>query len=322
MEKRMIRILWLLIVLVPMSAAFAQDWPVRPVRVIVNVAPGGVSDVAARLISSVLAETLKQPFVIDNRAGGEGYIGFEAAARAEPDGYTLLFSPGSSMMITPHLVQRKDFDPVEMFVPVAPGVRTTLYLVVPPAHPAKTLAEFIAYAKANPGKMNFGSAGTGSGLHLAAELFTREAGIQAVHVPYKGAGPALKDLLGGVFEFMFDPGIGVGQIKAGKLRLLGVVSSRRRPDFPDVPTFEEAGYKQVTSGPYHSFYAPKGISPAIVQRLNAEVGKAIFTPEILRKIEAIGLEPGRMSADQFATYVRVESLRFGKLLREFGITKE
>ena len=316
------RILWLLGLLVPMSAAYAQDWPAHPVRVIVNVAAGGVSDVAARLIGSVLAEALKQPFVIDNRAGGEGYIGFEAAARAEPDGYTLLFSPGSSMMITPHLVKRKDFDPVEMFTPIAPGVRTTLYLVVPPAHPAKTLAEFIAYAKANPGKMNFGSAGTGSGLHLAAELFKREAGIQAVHVPYKGAGPALKDLLGGVFEFMFDPGIGLGQIKAGKLRLLGVVGSRRHPGYPDVPTFEEAGYKEVISGPYHSLYAPKGIPPAIVHRLNAEVGKAIFMPEIRRKLEAIGLEPGRMPPDQFAAYVRVENQRFAKLLREFGITKD
>ena len=318
----MMRILWLLMFLVPMSAAFAQDWPMRPVRVIVNAAPGGVPDVVVRLISPVLAEALKQPFVLDNRGGAEGYIGFEAAARAEPDGHTLLFSAGSLMMITPHLVQRKNFDPIDMFTPIAPGGRTTLYLVVPPTLPAKTLAEFIAYAKTNPGKMNFGSAGTGSGLHLAAEMFKREAGFQAIHVPYKGAGPALNDLLGGVFEFMFDPGTGLGQIKAGKLRLLGVVSSHRHPDFPAVPTLEEAGYSEVTGAPYHGFYAPKGISPAIVQRLNAEIGKAIFMPEIRRKLEAIGMELGRMSPDQFATYVRVESLRFGRRLREFGITKE
>lgn len=315
------RKLLLLSCLFPMSLALAQDWPSRPVQVIVNVAAGGVADVTARIVSAALSESLKQPFVIDNRAGGEGYIGFEAAARAKPDGYSLLFSPGSTMMITPHLMRRADLDPIELFTPVAPGVRTSLLLVVRPGHPAKTLTEFVAYAKASGGKLSYGSAGLGSGLHLAAELFKREAGFQATHVPYKGAGPALRDMMGGVLDFMFDPGTGLSQVKAGKLHLLGVVGSKRHPDFPKVPTFEEAGYPDVTSGPYHSFYVPAGVSPAIVRRLNEEVGKAMARPNVRDKLEGLGLEIGRMPADQFAAYVRAENYRFARMLREFGVTK-
>lgn len=316
----MIRILAFLISTFAMSVALAQDWPARPVRVIVNVAPGGVGDVVARLVAASLGDTLKQPFMVENRAGGEGYIGFEAVARAEPDGYTLLFSPGSSMMITPHLVRRPDFDPVDLLVPIAPAVKTTLYLVVPPSHPARNVKEFIDYARANPGKMNFGSAGTGSGLHIAGEIFKRETGIQATHVPYKGAGPALKDLLGGVFEFMFDPGVGLGQIKAGKLRLLAVTSPRRHPDFPDAPTLDESGIKDVDGGPFFGFYSPKGMSQAIMRRLNAEVASAIQSPDVRRRLEAMGLDLARMSPDQFAAYVRAQSQRYGKLLRDFAIT--
>jgi tripartite-type tricarboxylate transporter receptor subunit TctC len=305
-----------------MSVALAQDWPARPVRVIVNVAPGGVGDVVARLVAASLGDALKQPFLVENRAGGEGYIGFEAVARAEPDGYTLLFSPGSSMMITPHLVRRPDFDPVELLVPIAPAVKTTLYLVVSPSHPARNVKEFIDYARANPGKMNFGSAGTGSGLHIAGEIFKRETGIQATHVPYKGAGPALKDLLGGVFEFMFDPGVGLGQIKAGKLRLLAVTGPRRHPDFPDAPTLDETGIKDVDGGPFFGFYSPKGMSQAIMRRLNAEVASAIQSPDVRRRLEAMGLDLARMSPDQFAAYVRAQSQRYGKLLRDFAITRD
>lgn len=318
----MLRIFLLLVSFGLIAASNAQEWPSRPVRVIVNVAPGGVADVVARLTASILGESLKQPFVVENRAGGEGYIGFEAVARAEPDGYTLLFSPGSSVMIGPHLVQRKDFDPVEMLVPVVPTVKASLYLVVLASHPARNVAEFIQHAKANPGKLNFGSAGTGSGMHIGGEIFKRETGIQATHIPYKGAGPALKDLLGGVYEFLFDPGTGLGQVKAGKLRLLAVANVRRNPDFPDVPTLEESGIKDVDGGPYFGLYSPKGMSPAIARRLNAEIGSALQNPEIRRKLLSMGLEPGQMAPEQFAAYVRAESERYGKLLREFGIKKE
>lgn len=318
----MIRILVLLVSLISMTAAHAQDWPTRPVRIIVNIAAGGVADVVARLTAAALGESLKQPFVVENRAGGDGYIGFEAVARAEPDGYTLVFSPGAYMVISPHLVQRKDFDPVEMLMPVVPAVKPSLYFVVPSSQPARNLAEFIKYARANPGKLNYGSAGTGSAMHFAMEIFKRETQIQATHVPYKGVGPALNDLLGGVFEFMLDSGPGLGQVKAGKLRLLAVASALRHPDFPDVPTLDELGIKGVDGGPYFGYYAPKGMSPAIARRLSAEVTKAIYAPEVRRRLESMGLVLDQMAPDQFAAYVRGQSIRYAKLLREFGITKE
>lgn len=318
----MIRILVLLVSLVSMSAALAQEWPARPVRIIVNIAAGGVADVVARLTASALAESLKQPFIVENRAGGDGVIGFQALARADPDGYTLVFSPGAYSMMSPHLAQKKDFDPIQMLMPVVPAVRPSLYFVVPAALPPRNVAEFIAYAKANRGKINYGTAGTGSIMHFVVELFMRDAQIQATHVPYKGVGPALNDLLGGVFEFMFDSGPSLAQVKAGKLRLLAVTSLKRHPDFPDAPTFDELGFKELNGGPYFGYYAPKGMSPAIAQRLNAEVTKAIYVPETRRRLEALGLELVQMSPDQFAAYVRAESTRYGKLLRDFGMKND
>jgi len=315
----MIRILVLLVSLFSITASHAQEWPARPVRIIVNIAAGGVADVAARLTAAALAETFKQPFVVENRPGGDGYIGFEAVARAEPDGYTFVFSPGAYMMIVPHLSQRKDFNPLETLMPIGPAVRPSLYFVVPASLPAKNVTEFIEYAKTNRGKLNYGTAGTGSIMHVAVEIFKYETKIQATHVPYKGMGPALKDLLGGVFEFMFDSGPGLPQVKAGKLRMLAVSSGKRHPDFPDVPTFGELGFKGVDGGPYFGYYAPKGTSLAIAQRLNAEAAKAIYVPGTRRRLEAMGLELTQMTTDQFAAYVRADYNRYGKLLRDFGI---
>lgn len=317
----MVRILALIFAIAATQAVRAQDWPARPVRVIVNLAPGGVADVVARLTAASLTESLKQPVIVENRAGGEGYLGFEAVARARPDGYTVLFSAGSAMMITPHLVQRKDFDPLEMLVPVAPTVKSTLFLVVQPSHPAKTLAEFIEYARANPLKSNYGSAGTGTNPHIAAEIFRREARIPATHIPYKGVSPALNDLLGGVIEFMFYPYIGLPLVKAGKLQLLAVAGARRHPDYPDVPTLEERGIN-VDGGPYFAYYAPRGIPPAIAQRLNTEVTAAIHSPDTRRRLEAMGLAVGQMTPEQFSGYVRAQSQRYGQLLKGFGLSKE
>ncbi len=316
----MIRILVLLASLISMTAAQAQEWPARPVRIIVNIAAGGVADVVARRTAIALGESLKQPFVVENRAGGDGSIGFEAVARSEPDGYTFIFSPGSFMTMSPLLAERKDFDPIEVLTPVVPTIRPTLYFVVTAPLPPRNVAEFIAYAKANPGKLNYGSAGTGSIMHFAVELFKRDTQFQATHVPYKGMGPALKDILGGVFEFMFDSGPSLPQVKAGKLRLLAVSSAKRHPDFPDVPTFGELGYKDIDGGPYFGFYAPKGLSPAIVQRLNAEVTKAIYAPETRRLFESMGMELTHMAPEPFAAYVLAERNRYTRLFRELGIS--
>ena len=305
--------------LVLAGAAHAQQWPSNPVRVIVNVAPGGVADRTARLLAPRLQESLGQPVVVENRGGGEGYIGSEAVARAAPDGYTLLFSPGGSIMTTPHIV-RKDFDPVTALTPIVPTVSVPSYLVVNPAVPAKDLAEFIAYARANPGKLNYGSAGTGTVLHIAAEMFKRDTGVNLTHVPYKGAAPALNDLLGGQLQLIFDPGIATEHVKAGRLRILAVSGAQRNPAFPDAPTFVESGIKGVDGGPFFWFYAPNGTPRPVIERLNREITKAIEDPEMRKRLLAAGLEIAPpMTPEQFAAYVRVESERYAKLLPELGI---
>src|SRR5947207_1893263 len=192
----------------------AQTWPSKPVRIIVNVAPGGVADVTARVLGARLGESLGQAFVVENRPGGDGYIGFEAVARAEPDGYTLVYSPGSSMMIAPHIVKRADLDPTKVLAPVAATGGVSLYVLLNPKVPAQNFDEFLAYARTNPGKLNYGSPGNGTSPHIATEVFNREAKVKMSHVPYKGAGPALQDVLAGVIDLVFDPGVGITSAKS------------------------------------------------------------------------------------------------------------
>ena len=299
----------------------AQEWPLRSVKMVVNVAPGGVSDIIARMLAPMLAEAFRQPFVVENRGGGEGFIGIEVVARAEPDGYTLLVSPGSSIVITPHLINRNDLDPLEALVPIAPAARSTQFLVVHPSNPAKTLEEFISLAKKSKG-LNYGSAGTGTGLHISAELLRREVGFEATHIPYKGAGPAMNDLIGGQFDFMFDPGSGVAAIKGGKLKLLAVTGAERNPDFAETPTLEERGIRTVDGGSYFGLYAPRGTLAAVVQRLNIEIARALQQPESRKRLALMGAQIGVMTPAAFAAYVRSESERYAKLLREFGIKKD
>jgi tripartite-type tricarboxylate transporter receptor subunit TctC len=304
------------------GAAQAQQWPAKPVRVIVNVAPGGVADITARVLGARLTETLGQPFVIENRAGGDGYIGFEGVARADPDGYTLVYSPGSSMMISPHIVNRADFDPVKVLAPVVATGAVSLYVIVKPDLPVQNYQEFVAYARANPGKLSYGTPGNGTSPHVAGEVYSRAAGVKLNHIPYKGAGPALKDLLGGVIDSAFDPGVGLAQVKGGKLRLIAIAGPQRHPDFPDVPTLEENGIKGVDGGPHFGFYAPNGTPRAVVDRLNAEVQKVMQEQAVRERFRtlAVNLAPA-MTPEQFAAYVRSEHDRYGRLLRELGLVK-
>jgi tripartite-type tricarboxylate transporter receptor subunit TctC len=290
--------------------------------VIVNVAPGGVADITARVLGARLTETLGQPFVIENRAGGDGYIGFEGVARADPDGYTLVYSPGSSMMISPHIVNRADFDPVKVLAPVVATGAVSLYVIVKPDLPVQNYQEFVAYARANPGKLSYGTPGNGTSPHVAGEVYSRAAGVKLNHIPYKGAGPALKDLLGGVIDSAFDPGVGLAQVKGGKLRLIAIAGPQRHPDFPDVPTLEENGIKGVDGGPHFGFYAPNGTPRAVVDRLNAEVQKVMQEQAVRERFRtlAVNLAPA-MTPEQFAAYVRSEHDRYGRLLRELGLVK-
>jgi tripartite-type tricarboxylate transporter receptor subunit TctC len=302
------------------AAVHAQQWPSKPVRVIVNVAAGGVADVTMRVLGARLPETLGQPVLVENRAGGDGYIGFDAVARAEPDGHTLLYSPGSSMMIAPHIVNRPDLDPTKALVPIVPTGRVSLYVLTHPNVPVANFTEFLAYARANPGKLNYGTPGNGTSPHIATEVFNREAKVKLNHVPYKGAGPALKDLLGGQIDLAFDPGVGIVQAKAGKLRMIAIAGPQRHPDFPDVPTLEENGIRGVDGGPHFGFYGPRGTAQQIVMKINEEVQKAMQEAVVRDRFKALAVDlAGPMTPQAFAAYVRSESERYARLIPELGI---
>jgi len=301
--------------------AQAQSWPQRPVRVIVNVAPGGVADITARLLGARLGELLGQPFVVENRAGGDGYIGFEAVARAEPDGYTLVYSPGSSVMIAPHVVKRPDLDPTKALAPVVATGGVSLYVLVHPKMPANNFGEFMAHVRANPGKLNYGTPGNGTSPHIATEVFNREAGVKLNHIPYKGAGPALNDLMAGVIDVVFDPGIGLGHARSGKLRMIAIAGPRRHADFPDVPTLEENGIKGVDGGPHFGLYATAGTPPVVLERLNREVQRLLHEDTAVRgRFNALAVNMADpMTPAQFGAYVRAEYARYAKLIPELGI---
>lgn len=298
----------------------AQQWPAKPVRVIVNVAPGGVADVTMRLLGARLTETMGQGFLVENRAGGDGYIGFEAVSRADPDGYTLCYSPGSSVMMAPYLVNRPDLDPLKVLAPVAPTGKVSLYIMVNASSPVGSFAALLANMRANPGKVSYGTPGNGTSPHIAVEVFSREAGVRLNHIPYKGAGPALQDLLGSQIDMVFDPGVGLPQAKAGKLRLLAVAGSKRHADFPDAPTLEENGIRGVDGGPHFGFYAPAATPRAIVVRLNQEVNKLMQEAAIRDRFNALAVDIAEpMSPEAFTAYVRAQSERYSKLMPQLGI---
>ena len=300
--------------------AVAQTWPTKPVRVVVNVAAGGVADVTMRLLAARMTETLGQSFLVENRAGGDGYIGFDAVARSDPDGHTLLYSPGSSMMIAPHIVNRPDLDPLKVLVPIAATGRVSLYVISHPERPFRTFNEFLSYARSNPGKLNYGTPGNGTSPHIATEVFNREARVKLNHVPYKGAGPALQDLIGGQIDIVFDPGVGIAPAKAGKVRMLAIAGPNRHPDFPDTPTLEENGIKGVDGGPHFGLYGPAGMQRDVVARINSEMQKAMQHPPVRERFKTLAVDVAEpMTPEQFAAYVRGEHARYAKLIAELGI---
>jgi len=313
---------WLLALFLGASAplaALAQAYPNKPVKVIVNFPPGGAADQIARAVTLPLQEALGQPVVVENRAGAGGNIGGEAVAKAAPDGYTLLMSSGGMVSINPAIYPKMSFDPAKDLVPVAAAARVLVFLETKPDFPAKTVQEFIAYAKAHPGKLTYGSPGNGSSPHLAGELFREMAAADTVHVPYKGAAPAMQDLLGGQIDFMFDPGIGLTHVRAGKLKLLAVGSTKRSSVFPDVPTLDEAGLKGFDADTFFGFYAPAGIPADVVAKLNREINKILATPAYKERLASLGGEPAPMTPAAFGAKAHEDAVRFGKLIRERGI---
>lgn len=301
------------------SAALAQAWPVKPIRLIVNFPPGGAADQIARAIALPLQDALSQPVIVDNRAGAGGNIGGDALAKSPADGYTLLLTSGGLVSINPAIYPKMSFDPAKDIIPVAAAARVLVFLEVKPSLPVKDVKEFIAYAKANPGKLTYASPGNGSSPHLAGEMFKDMTRSFSVHVPYRGAAPAMQDLLGGQVDFLFDPGIGLNHVRAGKLKLLAVGSPKRSPLFPDVPTLSEVGLKGFDADTVFGFYAPTGTSAAIVTRLNSEINKILTTQGVKDRIAGLGGEVSPMTPAEFATKAHEDKARFGKLIKDRNI---
>ena len=301
------------------SGAHAQAWPAKPVRIIVNFPPGGAADVIARAVAPGLGDALGQQVVIENRPGAGGNIGADAVAKSPADGYTLLMGSGGTVSINPHIYAKMPFDPVKDLQPVAAAARVLVFLVVRPELPVKTFAEFITYAKANPGKLSFGSPGNGSSPHLAAEMMKRETKTFMVHIPYRGAAPALTDLLGGQLDFMFDPGIGLQHVRSGKLRLLAIGSPKRSALFPEVPTLAEAGVAGFDADSWFGFYTQSGVPQDVVVRLNREINRILQTSAVKDRIAGLGGEAAAMTPAEFGERGRVDSVRFGAFIKAAGI---
>ena len=298
------------------ATAFAQSWPTKPVKIIVNFPPGGAADQIARAVGQPLQEALGQPVIIENRSGSGGNLGGDAVAKAAPDGYTLLMSSGGMVSVNPFIYPKMSFDPAKDLVPVAAAARVLVFLVTKPEFPAKDAKEFLAYLKSKPGKTSFGSPGNGSSPHLAAEMMKSQAGVFSIHVPYRGAAPALTDLLAGQLDFLFDPGVAIPHIKAGKLKLLAVGSPRRSPLFPDVPTLDELGLKGFDADTVFGFYAPAGTPADVITRLNREINRILSLPGPRDRIQALGGEPAPMTPAQFHDKALGDAKRFGQIIRE------
>lgn len=300
--------------LISTNAAFGQSWPTKPIRIIVNFPPGGAADQLARLMAPSLTDTLGQPITVENRGGANGNIGSEAVIRSPADGYTLLMSSGGAVIINPTLFPKMSFDPMRDLVPVAAAARISVFLVIRASLPIKTVAEFTAYARANPGKLTYGSPGNGSSPHIAAEMFAERANVQYIHIPYRGAAPAMTDMLADRLDFAFDVGIGFPHVRSGRLRMLAVGSPHRTSAFPDVPTLAETGMPGFDADSIFGIYAPSGTPPEIVERLNRDIARALEVPATRERIAAIGGAPLALKPAEFAARNRNDRDAFAKII--------
>ena len=308
----------LVVALAAFGAADAQDYPSRPVKVIVPFAAGGPADIYARFLGQRLQEALGQPFVIEDKPGGGSIVGSDAAAKSAPDGYTLLVM-SNTHTVNESLIPNKPFSLTRDFVPVAPINYSDLVMVIHPSVPAKTLAEFIALAKAQPGKLNYASSGPGTPYHMAGELFKAMAGVDIVHVPYKGSSGARTDVLGGQVQMMFDAVTTMSEnVKAGKVRALATSGKVRSSVLPDVPTLDEAGVPGYEATIWLGIVAPKGTPPAIVNRLNAEITRIVSNPEVKREWAAQGATAMTMTPDEFGRYIAGDIVKWERIVKISG----
>src|SRR5262245_19664017 len=316
----MTRIALLLAALALSAAAWAQPYPSKPIKFVVPFPPGGNLDFVARSLQPKMQEVLGQPVVIDNKGGAAGMIGLEYAARQPGDGYTIVLGNTGTVAINVSVYAKMTYDPVKDFVAI--GITTTNALLATVAGnvPANTLKDFIAHAKANPGKLNFAISGAGSGPHFGAEMFKRAAGIDIPIIFYKDSGPAVTDLLGGQVQVLMDaPSVTMAHIKAGKLKALAVTGKARLAALPDVPTFEQAGLAGVDASGFQGVLAPAGTPPEAVAKLSDALNKALAQPELKERFAAAGLEVASSSPAEFAAFIRSEIAKWGRVAKEANI---
>ncbi|OGA10396.1 MAG: hypothetical protein A2W68_05965 [Betaproteobacteria bacterium RIFCSPLOWO2_02_64_14] len=307
----------------PAEPAERPDYPTRPIRVIVGFAPGGSADITARAVGQKMSELLGYPVVVDNRSGASGIIGSELVARAAPDGYTLLEATMTTHGIGPNLYQKLPYDPVNSFEPIALMVRIPLVMFAHVSVSGTNLKEVVGLLKASPGKYRYATAGNGSPPHLAAELFKLKTGVDLLHVPYKGTGAAVPELLAGQVHFMIDgPPPFLGHVKAGKLRALAAANAKRLAQLPDVPTFAESGVSGMEAGLWYGMLAPKGTPRGIINRLNAAINKALQQPDVRERFAASSVETVGGTPQEFGSYVASEIKRWGQVARAAGIRLE
>jgi tripartite-type tricarboxylate transporter receptor subunit TctC len=314
-----------LLALAPSSPtqAQAQAWPVKPIRLVVPYPPGGSTDLLARSMGQKLGEALGQQIIVDNRAGASGMLGSEIVARAAPDGYTILLGTGATHGLNLLLSKTVPYDPVKDFTPITAAAEVPIILVVHPSVPAANAKELVEYGKKNPGKLAFGSSGTGSPHHLAGELFKQVGGIDLVHVPYKGAAPAVQDLIGGQIPMVFTTlSTALPHIRAGKIRAIGFVEAKRQASVPEIPTIGESLSGYVMPVSWLGFFAPAGLPEPILKRLNAEIVKAVQSPDVRAKLEAAGMPVVGTGAEEFARMVKDDIETFRRIVTAAGIKPE
>jgi len=308
----------LCVVLSP-GEAQAQPYPSKPIRFVVPYPAGGPLDTVARLLGQKVGESTKQPVVVDNKPGAGGNIGADAVAKSPPDGYTILMGAVATHAINPTLYASIPYDAAKDFIAVTQVASTPNVLVVNPAVPAGNVREFIAYAKANPGKLNFGSGSTGSAGHLAGELFKAMAGVEMTHVPYKGAAPAMNDLMGGQIQLMFDNlASSLGQVKAGRIKALAVTTAKRTPLAPDLPTIAESGLAGFDISTWFGIFVPAGTPRDVVAKLHAEFTAALAMPDVRERMLSLGAEPVGSSPAEFAAYIRAEADKYARVIKASG----
>lgn len=298
-----------------------EEWPTQTVRLVVPFAPGGSTDVAARILAGRMSETLGQPVVVENRAGSGGLIGADAVAKAPPDGYALLMATTGLLSIAPHIYPQMPFHPTRDFAPVSLAFATDLVIAVTAALPVTTLSDFIQYAKGHPGAISYASSGAGTTTHAATELLRLAAGLDILHVPYRGSGPAMNDLVAGNVHLMVDQvASSIGQIKDGRIRALAVTGAKRHPLLPDVLTVGEAGLPGAQASSWGGIVAPAATSVAVIAKLNTAVREAVAQPVVRQRMAGAGADPAASGPEEFRNFVRSESEKWGKVVREARIT--